>query len=126
MSLVKNIILATVAFILALLFMPVGFFYALVFLIFRLDKTLTLKYFSRLFFNIALTIDILGNYVCAVLFNAILIKKNASMYHFGKQNETISYALGKNLIANNLTIFGKILCAILDYIDKDHCLKALK
>lgn len=68
----------------------------------------------------ALCIDMIGNYSCAILFNLTLIKKNERAYRFGKERETISYALGKNVMANNLTWLGRMLNKILDFFEKDH------
>ena len=113
-----NFAMAALAIALSLVMMPLGLVFAIVFIVFKMDSEITTKYLSRVFFNVAKSLDILGNYVCAVLFNFVLIKKNESMYRFGKEGETISSALGKNFIVNNLTVFGKALNDILNFIDR--------
>ena len=80
---------------------------------------------DRLLFNFAVSLDVLGNFVCAILFNLTLIKKNESAYRFGKQGETISSVLGKNQAADNLTNAGKILAKILNLIDNNHLSKSI-
>ena len=47
-------------------------------------------------------------------------------YEFGKENETISSALGKNERDNTLSKKGKLLVKILDFLDKNHCQKSMK
>ncbi len=69
----------------------------------------------------AVTIDFFGNIVCAELFNCVLITKD-SFYSFGKRKETISSVLGKNEKLGTLSYLGKILCRILNKIDKGHTL----
>ena len=46
-------------------------------------------------------------------------------YKFGNVNETISSALGKNQRDKTLSWFGKIICLILDTLDKNHCKKSI-
>ena len=43
----------------------------------------------------------------------------------GNVNETISSVLGKNQRFGHLTKFGKVICKILDTIDKNHCEKSI-
>ena len=75
-------------------------------------------------FSIAFSIDILGNVVCADLFNITLIKKGG--YQFGHPRETISSAIGKNIKNNKLTIMGLALNSFLNLFEKDHALKAIQ
>lgn len=121
-----NIILATFAFSLSFVFVPIGIMFAMIFLIIKLDKSMAIKYFERLFINIALSLDVFGNYACSVLFNRVLIKSNTKAYRFGKEGETISSALGKNVIANNLTFLGKCLNSFLNFLDANHSIKSIK
>lgn len=122
--LLKNILLALIAISLSFVLIPIGFITAFIFLIIKADKELTWKYFSRVFYNMAISLDILGNFICSVLFNYTLIKRNSKAYRFGKEGETISAALGKNVLANNLTLAGKILNKILNLFEKNHAIKA--
>lgn len=75
------------------------------------------------FKSTALSIDIFANREFRASWNKFLIKPDG--YSFGKMNETISSALGKNQRENTLTKTGIILCWILDKIDKDHCQKSI-
>jgi hypothetical protein len=76
------------------------------------------------FRSTAVNIDMFGNREFRATWNKFLITKNG--YKFGDPRETISSALGKNKIKGTLTIIGKILCCILDIIDKNHCIKSIK
>ena len=76
------------------------------------------------FRSTALSIDIWGNREFRTLWNSRLIIENG--YQFGVEGETISSALGKNQRDKTLTICGKILVAILDFLDKNHCKKSIK
>ena len=71
------------------------------------------------FRSTALSIDIWANREFRTLWNDKL--RIDSGYEFGKENETISSALGKNQRDNTLTNCGKILVAILDFFDENHC-----
>lgn len=68
----------------------------------------------------AITIDKLANREFRTLWNKTLITWDG--YDFGKENETISSVLGKNIHNETLTIAGKILVFILT---EKHCLKAV-
>ena len=76
------------------------------------------------FRSTALSIDIWANFEFRTLWNTKL-RINGG-YEFGKIGETISSALGKNQRDKTLTICGKILVAILDFLDKNHCIKSIK
>jgi hypothetical protein len=71
------------------------------------------------FLNTAINIDIFANREFRATWNRLL--KRSEGYEFGKIGETISSALGKNQRDNTLTRAGRALCAILDFIDKNHC-----
>lgn len=125
MKLLNSFILAVVALILAIILIPIGLIVATIFLIFKLDSTLTVKYFSRVFINLALAIDVWANFVMAPMFNMLLLKRNKSCYRFGKVGETISSSLGKNVLANNLSFLGRALNKLLDFFEKDHSIKSI-
>ena len=72
----------------------------------------------------ALSLDIWANKEFRTLWNTQL--RIAGGYKFGKENETISSALGKNERGKTLSKKGKILVAILDFLDKNHCQKSIK
>lgn len=76
------------------------------------------------FRSTALSIDIFANREFRASWNKFLKKQEG--YKFGKQGETISSALGKNQRDNTLTKLGKIICSILDFLDKNHCKKSIR
>jgi hypothetical protein len=71
----------------------------------------------------AVDIDRFGNRNFRTLWNITLITNNG--YKFGDIRETISSVLGKNQRDNTLTKIGKLLCLILDFLDKNHCEKSI-
>jgi len=125
MTLFKNILLAIVAIGLGSIIIPLGIFFAIIWLISHNEENLGIKYFSRIFRNIALSIDILGNFCCAIMFNVILIKNTQSLYRFGKNGDTISKVIGLNLQQGNLTMVGKGVNKVLNIFEKDHSIKAV-
>ena len=78
---------------------------------------------SNYFKETAIDIDRFGNRNLRTLLNSTLQNNG---YKFGDERETISSALGKNKIQNTLTKIGIIICDILDYLDKNHCIKSIK
>ena len=72
----------------------------------------------------AIDIDKFGNRNFRAFLNATM--RISGGYNFGNVNETISSALGKNQRAGTLSWFGKIICKILDTIDKNHCEKSIQ
>ena len=75
--------------------------------------------------KIATLIDMLGNVLCAELFNDILITAGAT-YFFGRLGETISEVLGYNMNSGTLTNLGFGLVMVLDFFDPGHCQKCIK
>ena len=71
------------------------------------------------FRNTALNIDKFANREFRALWNVTLQKGG---YKFGKENDTISFVLGTNLMIHKLTKIGKILVLILT---KKHCIDAV-
>ena len=72
----------------------------------------------------AINIDKFGNREFRTSLNKTLIHEN-SPFKFGNIDETISSVLGKNQRYGHLTKFGKVICKILDTIDKNHCEKSI-
>ncbi|AOW08759.1 hypothetical protein [Flavobacterium gilvum] len=68
----------------------------------------------------AKSIDIFACREFRTFWNKKLITKNG--YKFGKEGETISSALGKNILLGSLTKTGKVLVWILS---EKHCLDAI-
>lgn len=63
--------------------------------------------------------DRYGNVVCGQLFNAILLKKSSKI-PFGSIAQTISAVLGHNEATGALTIAGKCVVWILNFLDPNH------
>lgn len=76
---------------------------------------------SGYFRSTALNLDIWGNVEFRTFWNNHLLKEKNNDY-FGKQGETISSVLGKNILKNNLTNTGKVLVWILT---RKHCIDAI-
>ena len=72
----------------------------------------------------AIDIDKFGNRNFRTFLNTTMKIKGG--YMFGNVNETISSALGKNQRDGTLSWFGKVICKILDTIDKNHCEKSIQ
>lgn len=119
-----EVLLLFIYIILFLLFAPLGILTRII-LIFVKDSREQFTKLTDYPFAIAHTVDILGNIVCADLFNLTLIKHSGS-YRFGVKTETISSVLGKNKLTNTLTRTGLLLANLLDFVDKNHCIKSIQ
>jgi hypothetical protein len=82
------------------------------------------KTVNGFFHETAVDLDRFGNRNFRTLWNMTLRTKHG--YRFGNIQETISSALGKNKRDNTLTLTGKILCMILDFLDENHCIKSIQ
>lgn len=102
---------------------PFGFIITIVLLFFK-DEREMWSDFKKFPFSIAFSVDMLGNVICADLFNMTLIKRGG--YQFGQPKETISSAMGKNLKKNKLTQAGLALNWFLNLFEKDHALKSIQ
>jgi hypothetical protein len=109
----KFYLLVVLACVLFIIFAPIGWVVALFF-----------KGRKDYLWRVALSIDQTGNVVCGKLFDLTLRTKDG--YAFGEVDRTISYALGRNKLMNTLTKTGKALDKLLDIIDKEHTLNAVK
>ena len=111
------IILTFIAF---LLFKPLSFinFFAVLY-----KYGVSLKTINGFFRQTAIDTDRFGNHNLRTLLNSTLITSEG--YPFGNFKETISSALGKNQRDKTLTKTGVFICKILDFIDKEHCLKSI-
>lgn len=74
--------------------------------------------------KMAVSVDQLGNVIMQHLLNLLWINKDG--YKFGNSDETISSALGKNVRMDTLTGFGKMINAMLDFIDPNHTLDSIE
>jgi len=73
----------------------------------------------------AINLDRFGNREFRFSLNKYLIIED-SANRFGDIRETISSVLGKNQRGQTLTKLGKVICNILDFLDKEHCKKSIK
>ena len=123
MKLIVNILLMLASIFLLLVLAPLGVSMTIILLFFKDDREIWQD--SKQYpFSIAYAIDMLGNVICADLFNLTLIKIGG--YQFGQHRETISSAIGKNLKANKLTLAGLALNWFLNQFEKDHALKSIQ
>jgi len=114
-----GLILFIVSKILILLLYPIGFTYSIVLTLFKSG----FKAVDRYFFKCAIASDQHGNVYLSKLFNDTLIKPGG--HHFGHEDETISSVLGRNKLINKLTLTGRILDSILEFLDPDHSIKSI-
>ncbi len=110
-----NILLITLAFVLVAILSPFGIIYNLLF---------NWKTRKEYFFNIAVSLDQLGNTICAGLLNLVMTK--GEYIKFGHTDETVSGVLGKNKANGTLTVTGMRLCNFLNKIDKNHVEDAIE
>jgi len=106
-----SVLLFIVAIVLTVIMTPIALLYTAIDPIFDL--------LGRL----ALSIDMAGNVLLARPMNDLLKTKHG--YKFGNRKETISSVLGKNKRDKTLTILGISIANILDFIEKDHCIKSI-
>ena len=129
-NLLHSLILLIVALALAVVLLPLGLLWTLGEIWFRFFVPGTnsaskkgLWYLWGIFRSVAIWIDQIGNSVCRDLFNRYLI--TSAGYKFGKVQETISSVLGKNQETWTLTLVGRAVVGVLDWIDKDHCRESI-
>lgn len=106
-----NITLFVIAVVLFVILLPFALLYAM------LDTV------SQILGEVAISIDMAGNVLLAPVLNNVAIQKGG--YRFGRRKETISSVLGKNKVAKTLSRFGNGIATLLDYIDKNHCIKSI-
>lgn len=122
-SFLINVLLLVVAII---LFFPLaiwGLVESAVNLFYRKRFWESLGVFGEVLLLIAVLIDVMVNVLCKVPFNRLLISEQG--YKFGSRFDTVSYVLGVNMIDDSLTTLGENLCAVLDWIDDNHCMNAV-
>jgi len=78
---------------------------------------------NRYFYDIALSIDQLGNVVFQDLFLITLI--TSDKFPFGNTDHTISYVLSKNQQKGTLSKIGMIVVQIIEWFDPGHMNKAI-
>ena len=108
----------------SILWIPLTVINIVIVMIKYINKHGFLKVLDNYFFETAIDIDRFGNRNFRTLWNTILIKHDG--IKFEDSQETISSVLGKNQRDKTLSLLGRLLCYILDKIDKDHCQKSIK
>ena len=119
MDFLRNILLLVMAVLLVALLSPPAVLAKTVFAIKR--RELDSEWFRRL----ALSLDQLGNVIADDLFNWLLIHDD-NIAPFGDEDETVSSVLGKNYLADNLTVLGKALRHLLHVVDPNHSIKSIE
>lgn len=118
---VIGIVLFIVSIILLGLLMPWGLIEMILTLFWKRYFWKALGALGDIILLFATLVDVFGNVVLQYPMNRIL--RIDSGYKFGSRFDTISYALGYNLVHGTLSKYGIILCKVLDWFDKDHCIK---
>lgn len=119
MRMLVNVLLFLIAVLLVVTLTPLAIVAKIIIAMIR--RSFDWTWFKRL----ALAFDQLGNVIADDFFNWLLIRKD-NIAPFGDEDETVSSVLGKNYLANNLTLFGKLLRNILHLIDSNHSVKSIE
>lgn len=119
--LLTNILLFITAIVLLCTIGVLGMFVTLYSSIRYLNKSDSIKYWGDVFFELAIGLDRIGNVLLGSFLNNTAIK--STEMPFGKVEHTISLVLAINYSANNLTIFGKKIVSILEFVHKGHITK---
>lgn len=120
----KNFLLLVVALALGVVLIPLGVVFTVIQAVRQRSWRKIVGYLDHSAGALALAIDHFGNTLCRDLFNALFLKRGG--YGFGNIRETISSALGKNALGDKLTLAGWALVWLLDWIDPNHVMKAIK
>ena len=116
-----GLLLTLTAIILSVTTLWLGLLYTLATRIF----TIRFNEINRYFYDVAVSIDQLGNVIMRDLFNQILITSE-SPHNFGDEDEVISSVLGKNQQTHTLTGLGKFLVRFLNFLDPNHTLNSIE
>ena len=113
-----GILLFILSSILSVIFLPIGFVYTTIKLLYKAKFKIWFYRMSDYCLIIAIGIDQLGNIVMQDLFNRLLIKSYG--YKFGNPDLTISSILSKNEQNGTLSKFGMFIVCMLNTIDPGH------
>tara|TARA_R110000851_G_scaffold332793_1_gene509980 strand:- start:1322 stop:1606 length:285 start_codon:yes stop_codon:yes gene_type:complete len=82
---------------------------------------------DRYLYRIARSIDQTGNATYPVIFTLVCVKRWTGIWVlFGDEDETISSVLGKNRRRESLSLFGRLLSLLLEWLDNNHLEKAIE
>lgn len=121
----KGLILFIVSVILTAIVFAVSTVFTPIYYIVTLRWKSGSKALNEWFLSMAISLDQFGNGSCWKLLQTVLTKNNAETYDFGNIDETVSFAIGINDRRNNLSMFGRFVRNVLNFIDKNHCEKAI-
>lgn len=114
--LINNVILLIIAIILLSTVGVFGLFYTLIWSILNFTKNSFIKYWADLIYTLNVGIDKIGNVLLGAFLNQFAVTK--LQYPFGQINDTISYALAKNI--GYLSPLGQFIVNVLETIDPGH------
>ena len=120
MSIILFIIALVLVIGLGVIFLPLTFIYYLV----TLKWKEGFKAFERWILKIAKSLDQLGNVLCSVPFKYIFLKKGVDWLE--DEDLTVSYVIAIMKNEGKLSIVGRFLAWLLDFLDKDHLKKAIE
>jgi hypothetical protein len=121
----KGLFLSVILFLTATILLLTTAIFGIVYALFYLPFTKGQK-LSQYFIDVALVLDQSGNVIMQHALNAILLKNAAEGYRFGNKKETISSVIGKNQLLHNLSVTGKCLNSILDFLDPHHAMDSIQ
>lgn len=124
LSLLHNLLLVIIAVIMFGIFVPFGFVAMIVVVLVKFSPSRLIAVLSQTLLRVAISIDQLGNVLCAELFNVILI--TTSDNQFGNEDETISSVIGKNKVSGTLTRFGGFIERFLHLLDPNHSVESIE
>lgn len=113
-----GVVLFVVAFILTLIVSIISIVVTPIYYLFTLRFRSGLKQLNKWFYKMALSIDQFGNVSCGSTLKLCLTK--GRNYPFGGEDDTVSYVLGRNSRRGNLTMLGRCVRNVLNFIEKDH------
>lgn len=120
MSIILFIIALVLVIGLGVIFLPLAFIYYLV----TLKWKEGFKAFERWVLKIAKSLDQLGNVLCSVPFKYIFLKKGVDWLE--DEDLTVSYVIAIMKNEGKLSIVGRCLAWLLNFLDKDHLKKAIE
>lgn len=115
-----GLILFILSLILALILCTIFTIYTL----FKYLFSFKFKKLNKWFYNIAFSIDQMGNVWGGPMMNDCLLINKVEEHLYGNPDETISHVTGVNKLNNNLTLLGRIVSKILNRAEKQHVEKA--
>lgn len=119
-----GVILFIVAFVLTGLVTLISLVIQPLYYIFTFKFVGGVKQLNAWFYKMALAIDQFGNVSCSSTLRLLLTKREG--HEFGNEDDTVSYVIGRNKFKNTLTIIGKGIERILNFLDKKHAEKAIE